>query len=164
MKIQRIIASKIAKNKVAKQEEYINRFVRIHDTNTYGDSFNQMYTARETLANYAKDKGVTIDIHDARKLLEDDESVSPILENKFAEKLYVVVTNLLSGKSKTKFVDANTDKLYPKVAQRPILIPITSDYTDIARQSVRNTEDTFLRNLYRNIEELTEKVTSKNSK
>ena len=123
-----------------------------------------MYTARETLANYAKDKGVTIDIHDARKLLEDDESVSPILENKFAEKLYVVVTNLLSGKSKTKFVDANTDKLYPKVAQRPIIIPNEKDYTDVARQSVRNTEDTFLRNLYRNIEELTEKVTSKNSK
>ena len=162
MKIQRIIASKIAK--VAKQEEYINRFVRIHDVNTYGDSFNQMYTARETLANYAKDKGVTIDIHDARKLLEDDESVSPILENKFAEKLYVVVTNLLSGKSKTKFVDADTDKLYPKVAQRPIIIPNVKDYTDVARQSVRNTEDTFLRNLYGNIEELTEKVTSKNSK
>lgn len=78
-----------------------------------------MYNAREVMANYAKKKGVSIDIYDAKRLLEDDESVSPIMENNFSDKLSVIVTNLLNqGKSKSKIISANTVKTFPKVCRK----------------------------------------------
>lgn len=165
MKITRIfnsIENQIAKNKLTRHSKEINKYVKIHDVNTYGDSFNQMYNAREVMANYAKNNGVSIDIYDAKKLLEDDESVSPIIENDFSDKLNVIVTNILNGKSKAKIVSANTDKTYPKIAEVPIVL--TSDNIEHMRKGTRQTEDSFIRNLYRNIEYLTNHVTGKNSK
>lgn len=164
MNIQNIISSQITKNKFAREEAKINKYVKIHDINTYGDSFNQMYNARKTMANYASKKGITIDIYDARKLLEEDDSVSPAIKDKFAEKINVVVTDLLSGRSKAKLVSSNTDKTYPKEAKSPILFATNDNCTDVVRQSVRTTEDSFIRNLYRNIEELVHDVTGQKSK
>ena len=149
MKIQRLInsiQSNNVKRKILQNEERINRYVKIHDVTTPVDSFNQMYTARSVIANYAEKKGVSINIYNAGKCPPPDN------------------TDLLTGNAKAKLVDADTDRLYPKVSENPIIIPILSDCTDIVRQSIKNTEDTFLRNLYRNIEELTKEVTSKNTK
>lgn len=165
MKIQKMIniaENQINKQKIINKNNLINKYVKIHDVNTYGDSFNQMYNAKEVMANYAKNNGVSIDIYDAKKLLDDDEYVSPIIENDFSDKLNVIVTNLLNGKSKAKIVSANTDKTYPKIAEVPIVL--TSDNVEHMRKGIRQTEDSFLRNLYRNIENLTNYVTGKNSK
>lgn len=165
MKIQKMIniaENQINKQKLINKNNLINKYVKIHDVNTYGDSFNQMYNAREVMANYAKNNGVSIDIYDAKKLLDDDESVSPIIENDFSDKLNVIVTNLLNGKSKAKIVSANTDKTYPKIAEVPIVL--TSDNIEHMRKGIRRTEDSFIRNLFRNIENLTNYVTGKNSK
>lgn len=167
MKLQKIYTSlqdKLTRQKFVKNESRINRYINIHDTTTYGDSFNQMYNAREIIANYAEKKGITVDIYDARKLLEGDEYVSPIIEDQLSDKLNVVVTNLLNGKSKAKIVSANTDKDFPKIAKAPIIIPIPKDNTDIVRTTIRQTNDSFIRNLFRNIESLTNIVTGKNTK
>ncbi len=160
MKIQRLInsiQSNNVKRKILQNEERINRYVKIHDVTTPVDSFNQMYTARSVIANYAEKKGVSINIYNAGKCPPPDNTTAD-------NKLNVIVTDLLTGNAKAKLVDADTDRLYPKVSENPIIIPILSDCTDIVRQSIKNTEDTFLRNLYRNIEELTKEVTSKNTK
>lgn len=163
-KIFNRIETQVEKHKLNKKITEINNYVKIHDVNTYGDSFNQMYNAKEVMANYAKKKGVSIDIYDAKKLLEDDESVSPIIENNFSDKLNVIVTNLLNGKSKSKIISANTDKTFPKVCEKQVIIPIVTDGLERVGEIVSQTEDTFLRNLYRNIEKLTNTVTGKNSK
>lgn len=167
MKIQKIyttLQDKLAKKNLIRRKAKIDKYIKIHDTATYGDSFNQMYNAREIIANYAEKKGITVDIYDARKLLEGDENVSPIIEEQLSDKINVVVTNLLNGKSKAKIVSANTDKNFPKVATAPIIIPIPKDNTDIVRTTIRQTNDSFIRNLFRNIESLTKIVTGKNTK
>ena len=163
-KIFNRIERQIEKHKLNKRISEINNYVKIHDVNTYGDSFNQMYNAREVMANYAKKKGISIDIYDAKKLLEDDEFVSPVIENKFSDKLNVIVTNLLNGKSESKIVSANTDKTYKKIAEIPIVVSTKPDNLDIMRKGTRQTEDSFIRNLYRNIEFLTNSVIRKNTK
>lgn len=70
MKIQRLInsiQSNNVKRKILQNEERINRYVKIHDVTTPVDSFNQMYTARSVIANYAEKKGVSINIYNAGK-------------------------------------------------------------------------------------------------
>ena len=52
-----------------RHENNIDKFFKIHDSDTFGDSFNQMYLARETISRFAKKNGVKVDIYDARKIL-----------------------------------------------------------------------------------------------
>lgn len=167
MKVSKIFnrfQSQLQQQKLNKKEANINKYIKIHDVNTYGDSFAQMYDARATIANYAKRNAVSIDIYDAKKLLEDDETVSPIIENNFSDKLHLIVTNLLNGKSKSKIISANTDKTFPKVCEKKVIIPIVKDGIERVGEIVNQTEDSFLRNLYRNIENLTNAVTGNNRK
>lgn len=59
MKIQKIyttLQDKLAKKNLIRREAKIDKYIKIHDTATYGDSFNQMYNAREIIANYAEKK------------------------------------------------------------------------------------------------------------
>ena len=163
-KIFNRIETQVEKHKLNKKITEINNYVKLHDVNTYGDSFNQMYNAREVMANYAKKKGVSIDIYDAKKLLEDDESISPAIANNFSDKINLIVTNILNGKSQSKIVSANTDKTFPKVREKKVMIPISEDGTERIGITISKTEDSFIRNLYRNIEYLTNSVTAKNSK
>lgn len=164
LKIFNKFQSQLKQQKLNKREANINKYIKIHDGNTYGNSFAQIYDARATIANYAKRNAVSIDIYDVKKLLEENESVSPIIENNFSDKLHLIVTNLLNGKSKSKIVSANTDKTYPKISEKQIIIPIHKDGIEKIGESINQTEDSFLRNLYRNIEYLTNSVTGKNSK
>ena len=163
MKITRLIntiQNRINVAKVAKKENEINRFVRIHDINTYGDSYKQMCTAKETIANYAKKHGVSVDIYDARKVLEDDCDAPVCVQNNLSDKINVIVSNLLTGKSKSRFVSANTDMVYDKVATSQILIPSKAEDIEIVRKTTKQVTDSFLRNLYRNIEDMTKQVTN----
>lgn len=142
--------------KYRKEERFINNYVTIHNDSTYGDSYKQMYKARKTMANYAADKGVKIDIYDARHELGEHDS--PIVENDLAEKLSVYVTNLLSNKQTKRFVSARTDEIHPHVVNDYFVVEIPSDGIQQVRLTKHEYEDTFLRNLYRNIEDMTNKV------
>ena len=165
MKISKIfnkIQSNVAQRKINKQDALIDKYIKIHDVDTYGDSFAQMYDARKILANFAKEKGVSIDIYDGQKVFEDTIYVNPQLKESLVDQLHVIVTNLVNGKSKSKIVSARTDMSYPKVAEKQVLMPIPQDGLEIGRSARSTTEDSFLRNLYRNIEELTKEVTARN--
>lgn len=163
MKITRLIntiQNRINVAKVAKKENEINRFVRIHDINTYGDSYKQMCTAKETIANYAKKHGVSVDIYDARRVLDDDCDAPVCVQNNLSDKIHVIVSNMLNGKSKSRFVSANTDMAYDKVATSNIFLPSKAEGTEVVCKTTRKTTDSFLRNLYRNIEDMTKQVTN----
>ncbi len=161
MKVTKLINSiqkKCNTQKILAKEAEFNKYIKIHDIDTYGNSYGQMMTARETIANYAKHNAVTIDIYDAKRAFGEDVP-APVKEN-LKDKLEVIVTNMLNGTTKNRFVDANTDKLYNKVAEKKVIVPKTSEDTEIVRVAKSSTGDSFLRNLYRNIEAMTKEVTS----
>ncbi len=167
MKIPKIINSlKAARTKNLKERklERLNQNIRIHDKNTYGDSYKQMMDAREIIANYVQPKGVTVDIFDAKRLIENDDTAPSTIQDYMADKINVVVTNILNGKFENKIISANTDKTYPKMAQTHVMIHLKDDGLEVIKHGYRQTSDSFLRNLYRSIEELTRKVTSNKEK
>ena len=167
MKIQKIIGAikaDRAKNLAQRNEARINNYIRIHDKNTYGDSYEQMKQASGLIANYAQKEGVSVDIYNANRLVADDETAPSFIKEYTSDKLNVVVQNILTGESENKIVNANTDKTLPKYAKTTVIVPIKGEDIEIARHGIRRTEDSFLRNLYRSIEELTRNVTGKNSK
>ena len=167
MKIQKIIGAikaDRAKNLAQRNEARINNYIRIHDKNTYGDSYEQMKQASGLIANYAQKEGVSVDIYNANRLVADDETAPSFIKEYTSDKLNVVVQNSLTGESANKIVNANTDKTLPKYAKTTVIVPIKGEDIEIVRHGIRRTEDSFLRNLYRSIEELTRNVTGKNSK
>lgn len=168
MKLTKIInsvQSKIKTAKIVRHENRINKHFKVHTNTLYGDAGAQMYQAREVIARFAERNGVSVDVYDARRLLDRDEFVSPVIENDFSDKMHVAVTNLLNNKTENRIVSANTDIVYPKESRRKILIPVRGEQDlQIPGESVRYTEDTFLRNLYRNIEEMVKRVTKPSKK
>lgn len=163
MKIHKIINSlKAARIKNLKESKLarLNQSIRIHDQNTYGDSYKQMMDAREVIANYVQPKGVTVDIFDAKRLIENNENAPSTIKNYLADKINVVVTNIMNGKFENKIISANTDKTYPKVAKTRVMIHLKDDNLEVIKNGYRQTSDSFLRNLYRSVEELTQKVIS----
>ncbi len=160
MNVGRIIGNiqkRINTNKILKQEKEIENFVQIHDVNTAGDSFGQLYTARPIIASYAKSKGVRVDVFAAKDGVEKTYKDEP------AENLNVVLTNLLTQKSVKQKVPARTDITYPKQREQIILIPVKGEQDlQYARTGIQSTEDNFLRNFYRTIEDMAGQITGKN--
>ena len=161
MNVGRIIGNiqrRIDTNKILNQEKEMENFVHIHDVNTYGDSFSQLYTARPVIANYAKSKGVRVDVFESR------EGMNSALADEPAENLKVVLTNLLTRKSTEKIVPAKTDAIYPKQREQRVVIPVKGEQDlQYVRTGIHTTEDNFLRNFYRNIEDMTRSITGKNA-
>ena len=59
MKISKIfnkIQSNVAQRKINKQDALIDKYIKIHDVDTYGDSFAQMYDARKNTCEFCKRK------------------------------------------------------------------------------------------------------------
>lgn len=159
MKINKIITS--LKNKrfvssIEKREREITKYVNVHNKTTYGTSYEQIMEARTTLANYAKHNNISIDIYDARKTLDGDEFVSPMLENSLSDKLMLKITNLKNNKSNERIIDANTDKHY--IHQIKDLALIKGEKVTDARFTY---SDNFIRHFYRQVEKLAKTVTGK---
>ena len=161
MNVGRIIGNiqrKIEVNKILKQEKELETFVQIHDVNTYGDSFSELYTARPIIAKFAKAKGVRVDVFESR------DGMHKALADEPAENLKVVLTNLLTRKSTEQIVPAKTDVLYPKQREQIVVIPVKGEQDlQYVRTGIHTTEDNFLRNFYRTIEVMTKNVTGKNA-
>lgn len=142
-------------------EKKIEKYFRIHDTDLAGDSFNQMYNARSGVAEYARQNNVSVDVFNASKYYEEDYDLPRAVQDTSSDKLEVVVTNRKNGKSKKALIGAQTDALYPKESQHHFVVNIEGEDTQITRTGYRHTEDNFLRNFYRCIEVLTQKITGK---
>lgn len=152
------IQKKVNVKNIEKQEKELETFVKIHDVNTYGDSFEQLYTARPVIANYAKSKGVRVDIFESRANMPKDNYEAP------AKDLKVVLTNLLTRRSTERIVPANTDITYPKQREQMFIIPIKGEQDiQTVKPGIQTVEDNFLRNFYRTIEDMTGAITGKNT-
>lgn len=165
-KIFSSIQSGFKTNTLASTQVKVEKYFKINDFDTFGDSFGKMYTAKHTIANYAKSKGVRVDIYAAEKISGDKYECrhSGGGKESLADKIRVIVTNLSNGNSKERLVSARTDEIFPKYAARkPMIMPILGENVERAVMPVWKTEDTFIRNLYRNIEALTSAVTKKSA-
>lgn len=139
-----------------KEQRFLDKYVKIHDNTTYGDSYQQMCSSRKTIANYLRDKGVSIDIYDARKMMGEHDS--PIVENRLSEALYIEAKNLLSNKKASKFVSAKTDESRIHKVPDYIVIDYPAEGIQQTRLTSHEYEDNFVRHLYRSIEDLVKKV------
>lgn len=145
--------------KIARHEKMIDKYFKIKDTSLPYDSYEKMYTARETIANYAKHNGVSIEINDARNELGEFDS--PIFENIMSGKINIVVKNLKNKLVQRKIISAINDndprKVYHEITKK-IMVNIPEDGTQRIAETKSYSEETFLRNLYRHISEMTNNI------
>ncbi len=151
MKIGKVISNVFRKNQP-------KEFVSIHSETTYGDSYKQLKAAHGVLENYAKSKNVKIDIWDARHALDNDEFVSPVIENDFASKLEIIVTDLKTKKSDWGLASARTDKTHNFKKDRYIMCEIPSDGLQYSRRAESSFEDSFLRQVFRRIDDIVNNI------
>lgn len=145
----------LANHRIEKENKFLNNYINIHNNTTYGDSFQQMNTARKTIANYAQEKGVTIDIYDARKELCEHDS--PIMEDYLSDKLSIHVTDLLTNQQEQRIISARTDITHPHIE----VIESPANGTQAAHVTRLEYQDNFLRHLYRNIENMVNTLQSR---
>lgn len=147
--------------KSERRQKELNKYIKIHNNTTYGTSFETLNEAKETIANFAKKNNVCIDIFDGRKMVNNKELGAPALENNLSDKMFLIVTNLRNGKSKEQIIFARTDRVYPVQKENYRLLVNREQDSEYLSSGSFSGEDTFLRYVYRNIENLTKKVTGK---
>lgn len=122
----------------------------------------EIYNARQGISRYAKANDATIEIMPAGKVMFDDSIDSSIIEEHLADKLYICATDTKTGNMKSKIISGDRKKIYPKVSEQPVLIHVHKDGTEKFGLSRTYVEDNFLRNLYRNIEDLIKNLKQQN--
>lgn len=160
-KILKNIQNHINIAKYEKRQNEMKKFVNINDNISNCTAFNTLDEAKSTIANFAKHNGVSVDIYDGRKMVEGDEYASEALTNNLSDKLFVKVTNLISGKSKERIISSNTGELYPVQKSNLRLLQLKNSDKEYVNHGTLSAEDNFLRYVYRNIDTLTRQVTGK---
>ena len=145
--------------KRGKEQKLLDNFVTIHADRMNKPAYDEIKDAQKVMANYVMRNGVGVDIYDAQEAVTSGFAVKPHKNETLADKLLVKVTNLLNGMVDEKLVSANTKKVHRTENVDFIVFDIPEDGVQYARKTKKSYEDTFLRNLYRNIQEMTEKVT-----
>jgi hypothetical protein len=135
-----------------KEQKFLDKYVNIHGYT--GNSDKEINTARKVLANYAKEKGVTIDIF-AKGSQNSEEISQNVAKNPMENRVLVVVKDLLSGKSSNRIVDVDKNKTY--MHDKTIgfyYIEDEEEGVEMTRVFKGQYEDSFLRHLYRNISDM----------
>ena len=141
-------------NKTIKKENDIKKYFQMSDNALSENAFNQVYNAREIIANFAKKNNVKIDICNIHKQEAKDTSL-------LGEKILVIVNSLQKPKTDNRIISVDTSKVYPKHTYDKKVISENA-YGETKTVLGRHyKEDTFLRHLYRCIGELTENVSKK---
>jgi len=156
MRINKIackVKSAIDKSKQYCQEKQIQRYFRMDDTVRYTDAGQQIYEARHGLARYAKANKMFVEIknwRNPRHNYDIDLSKLEIRTGKLKDPLhnnYLYYSVVNSDVSKTYFLN-----------QKDMFVPIKDGNARMVRTCVSNTEDTFLKHIYRTVEILKEKM------
>lgn len=124
-----------------KLNKLINKRVRIDGSDMSNEAFNQLETAQRTLANYATAKDIYISFASPKyKPNENSHTISLWIMDKKNKKVT------------TKILDDDVTKLH-KHNVTDYKMYETPDETQVMRKFTKEShEDTFLRNIYRNIE------------
>ncbi len=144
MRINKLIGNiqnRILDGKIRRKEAAIGKYFKIGSEERIPEAaYNRIFAAREVIANFAKQNSVEVKIYTSRE--------SP-------EELLLFVKNLSNKMMEAASIPADVSKTYPKVSEGIVMVPAHPDGTKVARKTTHYTEDTFLRNLYRNIETMT---------
>lgn len=104
--------------KYEQHQKELNKLVSIHHKEP-DDAIIEIYNAREILSNYAKHKGISIDIYDKTPADKVAESIG-IKDNK--TNLFLKVTNILTGINAQTAVARDTNTVYPKVLKKEVML------------------------------------------
>ncbi len=162
MKIQsvkQIIERKIQNARYEKNQRLINKYLKINDRTIAYDSYDKIFEARETIANYAKKNDVSVQISDARRYLGEHDS--GFMENYLSDKISIIVTNLKTKLSEERIIPVINDKSSQKhiyTTSKSVMLDIASEGLQKITNVKSHFEENFLRNLYRNISEMTKIV------
>lgn len=85
-KILNQVQNKINTHNYEKQQKFINHYVNIDNNFNNATAMNEIYQAREILANYAHHKGVRLDISDLPKAAEKKIRFITCKSNKYIER------------------------------------------------------------------------------
>ena len=148
-----------------KVPKIIDRFrpklVEIHADGMYEPTVKKLEASKNMLENYAKHNDIKIDIYGGLHTLEDDEFVSPVIENRFCTKLQVVVKNLKTKKDGFKLVTGHPDVNETNYAVHRRMIHDVGDGLERMCDVKSTSEDGLLRRVYRAVDFLTQKVKNK---
>ena len=134
----RAIGTKIKNLRIEKHQNEINKYVNI----TPGENdkaYEQIFTAQEMLANYAKAKNVKINIHDA--------------ETSGGKLINIEVTKP-NHTTLGECVNADTKLILNAERDNTVLLEDKDGLNHIVKSKITS-EDSFLKNIYRIVENFT---------
>lgn len=152
------LSTRINNYKYEAKQAGLNKYCKIHDMDgALISPAQELYTAQEVIANFAKKNNIRIDIFDAKEALKNTEGNTEFVKS-IGDKFNVIATNLKTGKTASRFVESNTQTVYPKTTESTMLMSDIQQGRQIVRIDRRYIEDTFLRNMYRNISDLSQTI------
>lgn len=132
--------------KYEKEQKFLNKFCNISNE-IEGDTFTQLNSAQKTIANYAKSKGVTVEIRDAEKEVAKNKlkvTVRPLKE----------LPERKGGRllSTSEYVSKDTSETHLHTVDDYFVVELPEDGLQQIRLTKHENEDNFLRHIYRVIE------------
>ena len=84
--------------------------VNIHKDGIFSETAKQLELSKGVLENYAKHRNIKVDIYSGKHALAED-AVAPVLEDVYANRLQVVVTDMDTQKDKFKLVSSDAKEI-----------------------------------------------------
>lgn len=146
----------------ALSDKKYSRYFNIHHQGTYASNIgDQLYAMRQAIAAFAKKNDVTIDIFNPN-VLENPRCLESIEERQaksfHPNTLAFVVSNKINKKMETSIIDIEPSKIFPKEREKFYMVDVPGEDTQLARVAISSTQDTFLRHVFRLIENMTRAV------
>lgn len=166
------IKSMINNKKYEREVKFLDKYCHLN-RNLPNDVYNQLYTARQGngLADYARSKGVTIDISDAEQKYAKDVFEFDVDERqakRAAEgNIAITVTQLKPEKrggvihSLTSFISKDTKQITNRKEKDYIVIDYPSEGTQLVRHTYHEWEDNFLQTVYHSIANMANSLAGK---
>ncbi len=157
-----------------RESKFLDKYCRLDD-NMDSEVLRQLYPTRKGIANYAKSKGVTVEIADAEKRLAKETFEFDVDERQMRRasegNLSIIVTQEKPSKkegfqileSLTGFVPKNTKAITIHKVPDYIVVHDPSEGLEQVRITSHEYEDNFLKTIYRTISSLTDKLSKKKS-
>ena len=148
------IKSMFKPNKLETKYKALEKYCRL-DLNLPNDVYNQLAIARKGngLADYARSKGVTIDISNAQKPAEGNIAIT--VSQLKPEKKGGIIRSL------TSFISNDTKQITNRKVPDYIVVDHPWDDTQIVRHTSHEWEDNFLRTVYHSIANMVNSLTGK---
>lgn len=146
----------------ALSDKKFSRYFNIHHQGTYASNVgDQLYAMRQAIASFAKKNDIKIDVYNPN-VLENPRCLESIEERQtksfHPNTLAFVVSSKINNKMKTSIIDIEPSKLFPKERENFYIVDVPGEDTQLARVAISSTQDTFLRHVFRLIENMTKAV------